>query len=98
MAEQRKKFVDGAVARGVPEKKAERTLGAGAIGSYIHDGSIGAMVVLSSETDFVAKNPEFAALARDIAMQVAATAPASWMAAFQKAMFSSAPISRIAWQ
>lgn len=58
------------------EKKAERTLGAGAVGSYIHDGSIGAMVVLSSETDFVAKNPDFAALARDIAMQVAATAPA----------------------
>lgn len=57
------------------EKKAERALGAGAIGSYIHDGAIGAMVVLSSETDFVAKNPEFAALARDIAMQVAATAP-----------------------
>lgn len=57
------------------EKKAERTLGAGAIGSYVHDGAIGAMVVLSSETDFVAKNPEFAALARDIAMQVAATAP-----------------------
>lgn len=57
------------------EKKAERALGAGAIGSYIHDGAIGAMVVLSSETDFVAKNPEFVALARDIAMQVAATAP-----------------------
>lgn len=57
------------------EKKAERRLGAGAIGSYIHDGTIGAMTVLSSETDFVAKNPEFAALARDIAMQVAAMDP-----------------------
>jgi elongation factor Ts len=57
------------------EKKADRELGAGAIGSYIHDGNIGAMVLLSSETDFVAKNPEFAALAREIAMHVAATSP-----------------------
>lgn len=57
------------------EKKAERTLGAGSIGTYIHDGAIGAMVLLSCETDFVAKNPEFAALAREVAMQVAATDP-----------------------
>jgi elongation factor Ts len=57
------------------EKKADRTLGAGIIGWYVHDGSIGAMVILSCESDFVAKNPEFGALARDIAMQVAATDP-----------------------
>lgn len=57
------------------EKKADRDLGAGAIGSYIHEGAVGAMVVLSSETDFVAKNPDFGTLARDIAMQVAATDP-----------------------
>lgn len=57
------------------EKKASRTLAAGVVGSYIHDGAIGAMVVLSCETDFVAKNPEFGTLARDIAMQVAATDP-----------------------
>ncbi len=58
------------------EKKADRSLAAGAIGSYTHEGSIGAMVLLSCETDFVAKNPEFVALARDLAMQVAATNPA----------------------
>lgn len=58
------------------EKKADRSLAAGTIGSYIHDGIIGAMVVLSSETDFVAKNPEFAVLAREIAMHVAASNPA----------------------
>jgi elongation factor Ts len=58
------------------EKKADRSLAAGAIGSYTHEGSIGAMVLLSCETDFVAKNPEFATLARDLAMQVAATNPA----------------------
>lgn len=57
------------------EKKGERDLKAGIIGSYVHDGGIGAMVVLSCETDFVAKNPEFGVLARDIAMQVAATDP-----------------------
>lgn len=58
------------------EKKADRSLAAGAIGSYIHDGAVGAMVLLSCETDFVAKNPEFIALARELAMQVAATDPA----------------------
>ena len=57
------------------EKKAERTLKAGIIGSYIHEGAIGAMVLLSCESDFVAKNPEFVTLAREIAMQVAATDP-----------------------
>jgi elongation factor Ts len=50
------------------EKKADRELGAGAIGSYVHEGAIGAMVTLACETDFVA-------LARDVAMQVAATDP-----------------------
>ena len=57
------------------EKKADRSLAAGAIGSYVHDGAVGAMVLLSCETDFVAKNPEFVALARELAMQVAATNP-----------------------
>ncbi len=57
------------------QKKADRDLGAGFIGTYIHEGVIGAMVLLSSETDFVAKNPDFAALARELAMQVAATNP-----------------------
>jgi elongation factor Ts len=57
------------------EKKGDRELGAGWIGSYVHDGTIGAMVLLSSETDFVAKNAEFGALAREIAMQVAAGNP-----------------------
>lgn len=58
------------------EKKADRDLAAGVVGSYVHEGAVGAMAILSCETDFVAKNPEFVALARDIAMQVAATSPA----------------------
>ncbi|MDB5266144.1 MAG: translation elongation factor Ts, elongation factor Ts [Parcubacteria group bacterium] len=57
------------------EKKGDRELGAGAIGSYVHGGEIGAMVLLSCETDFVARNPEFPALAREIAMQIAASDP-----------------------
>jgi len=56
-------------------KKAERTLKAGAIGSYTHEGVIGAIVILSCESDFVAKNPEFEALARALAMQTAAMDP-----------------------
>jgi elongation factor Ts len=57
------------------DKKADRELAAGAIGTYVHDSSIGAMVLLASETDFVSKNAEFVALAREIAMHVAATNP-----------------------
>jgi len=57
------------------DKKADRELGSGAVATYVHDGMIGAMVLLSCETDFVARNPEFGVLAREIAMQVAATDP-----------------------
>ncbi len=57
------------------QKSADRELSAGVIGSYTHDGTIGAMVVLSCETDFVAKNPEFSIFARDLAMQVASMDP-----------------------
>jgi elongation factor Ts len=58
------------------DKKSDRILGAGAIGSYVHNtNEVAAMVILSSETDFVAKNVEFVALAKDIAMHVAAMGP-----------------------
>jgi elongation factor Ts len=57
------------------DKKSDRELGAGAIGTYVHGGEIGAMVLLSCETDFVARNEEFPQLAREIAMQVAASNP-----------------------
>lgn len=57
-------------------KKADRTLGAGTVASYIHTtGQVGAMIVLSSETDFVSKNEEFGKLAREIAMHAAAMKP-----------------------
>lgn len=57
------------------DKKADRELGSGAVATYVHGGEIGAMVLLSCETDFVARNEEFPQLAREIAMQVAATNP-----------------------
>lgn len=57
-------------------KKGDRTLGAGTIATYLHSGGqVAAMVELNTETDFVAKNDEFKALAYDIAMHVAATSP-----------------------
>jgi elongation factor Ts len=60
----------------VAGKKANRTLGAGAIQSYIHNsGDVGSMVALSSETDFVAKNEEFIKLAYDVAMHIVASDP-----------------------
>ncbi len=61
----------------IASKKGDRTLGAGTIAAYIHaSGAIASMVELSCETDFVSKNEEFKTLAREIAMQVAATNPA----------------------
>jgi elongation factor Ts len=57
-------------------KKADRDLGAGTVSSYVHGGgAVGAMVELLCETDFVSKNETFQTLARDIAMQIAATSP-----------------------
>jgi elongation factor Ts len=57
-------------------KKAERTANEGIVASYIHaGGKIGVLVEVNSETDFVARNPKFADLARDIAMHVAAMSP-----------------------
>ena len=59
-------------------KKADRALGAGTVAAYVHQGGqVGAMVLLSCETDFVSKNEEFIALARDIAMHASAMRPAN---------------------
>lgn len=58
------------------EKKAERVASQGIIESYIHlNSKIGVMLELNCETDFVAKNEDFKLLARDIAMQIAASRP-----------------------
>lgn len=61
---------------GIAAKKADRNLGAGRVVSYVHStGNIATLVELLCETDFVAKNEEFGALAYNIAMQIAATNP-----------------------
>ncbi|KKS27508.1 MAG: Elongation factor Ts [Parcubacteria group bacterium GW2011_GWC1_42_11] len=60
----------------IATKKGDRELGAGIIESYIHSNkSVGALVELSCETDFVARNEEFVVMARDIAMHITATNP-----------------------
>ena len=57
-------------------KKAGRAANQGVIEPYVHlGGRIAALVELNCETDFVARNPEFKALARELAMQVAAMNP-----------------------
>jgi elongation factor Ts len=57
-------------------KKAERVANEGIVASYIHaGGKIGVLVEVNSETDFVARNPKFGDLARNIAMHVAAMSP-----------------------
>jgi elongation factor Ts len=56
-------------------KKSGREIKDGAIGSYIHNGKIGVMVEVGCETDFVARNPDFQTLIKDIAMHIAASDP-----------------------
>lgn len=57
-------------------KKAERVAQEGTVTSYVHSGGkIGVLVEVNSETDFVARNPQFTELTRDIAMHIAAMSP-----------------------
>jgi elongation factor Ts len=54
-------------------KRAGRGTGEGVVETYVHaGGKIGAMVEVGSETDFVARNDNFRAFARKVAMQIAA--------------------------
>ena len=60
------------------EKKADREVAAGVVSAYIHgNATIGVLLELGCETDFVAKNEEFVALAKDLAMHVCAMSPTS---------------------
>ncbi|MCR9144498.1 MAG: translation elongation factor Ts [bacterium] len=57
-------------------KRMDRDTAVGRVFSYIHaGGSIGVLLQLNCETDFVAKNDDFEALGKDIAMQIAAANP-----------------------
>ena len=58
-------------------KAATRITAEGVVGLFVAgDGTVGAMIELNSETDFVAKNEEFLALAKGCAELVAARNPA----------------------
>jgi elongation factor Ts len=58
-------------------KKLDRAVNEGRIEAYIHPGSkLGVLVEINCETDFVAKTDNFKTFTRDVAMQIAASAPA----------------------
>ena len=69
--EAKKLLVEKGKARAA-KKSAERTVKDGLVESYIHTtGKVGSLILLSCETDFVAKTDEFKKLAHEIAMQAA---------------------------
>ncbi|MBI4565637.1 MAG: elongation factor Ts [Planctomycetes bacterium] len=57
------------------DKLADRAATVGAIGAYVHNGRVGALVELACNTDFVANNAEFQTLLRELAIAVAAFDP-----------------------
>ena len=72
------KALDLLRAKGVARaaKRSERSANQGVIGSYIHhDGKTAVIVELNCETDFVANTDDFRALAKDLAMHIASSAP-----------------------
>jgi elongation factor Ts len=57
-------------------KRGEREAAEGVVSSYVHSNDrIGVLVEIDCETDFVARNDEFKAFARDIAIHIAAAEP-----------------------
>jgi elongation factor Ts len=62
------------------EKKLTRSTKQGIVSTYIHTGSkIGVLLELNCETDFVARRVEFQNLAKNLAMQVAASAGVNYV-------------------
>jgi elongation factor Ts len=60
----------------IADKKGDRELASGVFATYTHaNKKVASVVELLSETDFVSKHEDFAKLAYDIALQVAATNP-----------------------
>jgi elongation factor Ts len=58
------------------QKKAGRETKEGLVSAYIHSGNkIGVLLEVNCETDFVARNEEFQAFVKDIALQIAASHP-----------------------
>lgn len=60
----------------IAAKKGSRLTKEGRVETYVHLGNkIGVIVEVNCETDFVAKNEDFCAFTKDIAMHIAAMAP-----------------------
>jgi elongation factor Ts len=57
-------------------KRAGKSANQGLVHSYIHgNGSLGVLVEVNCETDFVAKTADFQNLVKELAMQIAAVSP-----------------------
>jgi elongation factor Ts len=57
-------------------KRGDRDAAEGTVQAYIHaNGKVGALVEVDCETDFVARNDDFIAFARDVALHVTAASP-----------------------
>jgi len=56
-------------------KRSGRSANQGVIGNYVHGGKVGVLIEINCETDFVAKTDDFQNLAKELAMQVAASVP-----------------------
>lgn len=62
-------------------KLADREAGEGTIQSYIHaNGKVGVLVEVDCNTDFVARNEDFVAFAREVAMHIAASPQTRYVA------------------
>jgi elongation factor Ts len=58
------------------EDRGSRVASEGTIQTYVHhNAKVGAIVEIDCETDFVARNEDFVAFARDVASHIAATGP-----------------------
>ncbi|MBF0619367.1 MAG: translation elongation factor Ts [Candidatus Omnitrophica bacterium] len=57
-------------------KKASRVATEGRVDAYIHNGNrIGVIIEVNCETDFVARNDDFVAFTKNVAMHIAAMSP-----------------------
>ncbi len=59
----------------IAKKKAERATAEGIVEGYVHAGKIGVLIEVKCESDFVAKNADFKAMAHNLAMQIASMSP-----------------------
>jgi elongation factor Ts len=61
-------------------KLADREAGEGTIQSYIHaNGKVGVLVEVDCNTDFVARNEDFVAFAREVAIHIAGAPQTRWV-------------------